>query len=96
MNLTHAQAHESYFGPPSELIDVGAFIQLAYEVQERPEEATRPRTNSHLSNALPEDVEALWTSLSAEERGNIEAECWYVVNIPLSLRVCLISPLRIA
>ncbi|KAI6046044.1 hypothetical protein EDC04DRAFT_2888211 [Pisolithus marmoratus] len=61
MNVDFSRAHDSLFGPPSEPIDIGKFIEETARVQA----ATYEDVLSHPS----------WQELSEENRAAVEAEC---------------------
>ncbi|RPD74311.1 hypothetical protein L226DRAFT_571748 [Lentinus tigrinus ALCF2SS1-7] len=72
MSLTPAQAHEAYVGPPSEPLQLSAFLDLARQLDAGTEEQ---RSLPQPSAALPSEARGIWTSLIADEQENIEAEC---------------------
>lgn len=61
MNVDFSRAHDSFFGPPSEPIDVDKFIEETARIRA----ATAEDALSHPS----------WQELSEENRATIEAEC---------------------
>ncbi|KIO09905.1 hypothetical protein M404DRAFT_995890, partial [Pisolithus tinctorius Marx 270] len=61
MNVDLSRAHDSFFGPPSEPIEVGKFIEETARIHA----ATAEDVLTHPS----------WQELSAENRAAIEAEC---------------------
>ncbi|KAI0775719.1 snRNA-activating protein of 50kDa MW C terminal-domain-containing protein [Trametes elegans] len=67
MNLTPAQAHEAYVGPPSEPVEVSAFVETARDLP--------LPVFSQSAAGLPEDVKESWTSLSEDDQQKIRAEC---------------------
>ena len=74
MNLTSGQAHEAYIGPPSELVDVAAFIGSS---QADESQASRASFVQSADSLTPEAREA-WNALEQGEQGSIKLECWYV------------------
>ncbi|KAG6333385.1 hypothetical protein ID866_5703 [Astraeus odoratus] len=66
MNVDFSRSHDSFFGPPSEPINVRKFIEEATAVADT--------TNGDVLGHLD------WQQLSDGERDAIEAECsqWYV------------------
>ncbi|OSD06874.1 hypothetical protein PYCCODRAFT_1442391 [Trametes coccinea BRFM310] len=75
MNLTPAQAHEAYIGPPSEHVDISAFVKSANELQDGSEERAPIPLFSQSSAGLPADVKSAWSSLSQSDQDIIAAEC---------------------
>ncbi|THH21344.1 hypothetical protein EW146_g204 [Bondarzewia mesenterica] len=69
MNAGQSYSYESQFGPPSELIHVGSFIQSALE--------TNTSDSIDVFSVSPHRVrgEATFSDLSKERRSAIEAEC---------------------
>ena len=74
MNLTPGQSHEAYIGPPSELVDVAAFLEAGQSVTD--EEGPSAFTQSAAS--LPPEVRKEWEAIPQEQKDNIRAECWCV------------------
>ncbi|KAI9062890.1 hypothetical protein FKP32DRAFT_758962 [Trametes sanguinea] len=75
MNLTPAQAHEAYIGPPSEHVDVSAFVRSANELQDGSEERAPVPLFSQSRAELPDDVKLAWSSLPQDEQDRISTEC---------------------
>ncbi|KAI0374031.1 hypothetical protein BV20DRAFT_936281 [Pilatotrama ljubarskyi] len=75
MNLTPGQAHEAYVGPPSEPVDVSAFVKSASELQHDSEEQGPAPLFSQSGAALPAHAREAFTSLPQDEQDRIKTEC---------------------
>ncbi|KAI0329438.1 hypothetical protein GY45DRAFT_1354566 [Cubamyces sp. BRFM 1775] len=91
MNLTPGQAHEAYVGPPSEPVDVSAFVKTASDLQEGSEERRPVPLFSQSAAELPEDSKAAWSALPQDEQSRIAAECC-VDDLRTSLEDVVRSP----
>jgi snRNA-activating protein complex subunit 3 len=71
MNAGMAHAHESHFGPPSELIHISNFITQAIELENR---APIPCTtfDTATTSILGKDA---WLQLPEDSRNEIASEC---------------------
>ncbi|KAI0630366.1 snRNA-activating protein of 50kDa MW C terminal-domain-containing protein [Trametes polyzona] len=75
MNLTPGQAHEAYIGPPSEAVEVAAFVKQASELQAGSEEFEPLPVFSQSASQLPREAREAWSSLPENEQDAIKAEC---------------------
>ncbi|EIW63307.1 uncharacterized protein TRAVEDRAFT_69354 [Trametes versicolor FP-101664 SS1] len=75
MNLTPGQAHEAYVGPPSNPVDVAAFLKEAGELQDGSEEQGPLPVFSQSACDLPAGAREAWTALPQDEQDSIKAEC---------------------
>ncbi|KAI8993015.1 snRNA-activating protein of 50kDa MW C terminal-domain-containing protein [Trametes punicea] len=91
MNLTPGQAHEAYVGPPSEPVDVSAFLKSASDLQDGSGEHEPVPIFSQSSSQLTEAVRADWSSLPQDEQDNIRAECC-VDDLRMSLEETVKNP----
>ena len=78
MNLTPAQAHEAYAGPPSEPVRVAELLESANRLEEASDEHPPLPVFSQSSAAIPGDATESWMSLTREEQDMVKAECRYV------------------
>lgn len=77
MNLTPGQAHEAYVGPPSEPVDVAAFVETASKLQDGSEGQCPLPVYSQSADALSAEMTRMWSTLSEDEQERIKNECWY-------------------
>ncbi|KAI0358449.1 hypothetical protein OH77DRAFT_1474071 [Trametes cingulata] len=91
MNLTPGQAHEAYVGPPSELVDVSAFVESGTELHEGSDEQEPLPVFSQSGVELPADVREAFTSLAQDEQDRIKAECC-VDDLRISLEDIVQNP----
>lgn len=70
MNIGQGQAHESHFGPTSELIDIAQFLRSV-----QPDSGC---TSSQSSDNIRGCAQEEWSTLSDETKRAIQAECRYV------------------
>ncbi|KAI0675306.1 snRNA-activating protein of 50kDa MW C terminal-domain-containing protein [Trametes maxima] len=75
MNLTPGQAHEAYVGPPSEPVEVSAFVEEAGDLQDGSEEEAPLPVFTQSGAGLPASVRAAWTTLPEDEQQRITSEC---------------------
>lgn len=72
MNIGQGQAHESYFGPPSELFKVSDFLSSTTVHQTQ---LSDDPANFNASSAQLDGLSTRWLSNSEDMRHGIEAEC---------------------
>lgn len=74
MTSGQSLANESYFGPPSELIQISDFVHEVSEI-----ETSQRTVFAQSADSLPEAANAGWLKLSEERRLSIADECRYVL-----------------
>ncbi|KAI0645699.1 snRNA-activating protein of 50kDa MW C terminal-domain-containing protein [Trametes meyenii] len=75
MNLTPGQAHEAYVGPPSETVEVSAFVDEASDMQDGSGEEAPLPVFMQSGAGLPASAREAWISLPQNEQQRITSEC---------------------
>ncbi|KAH9858712.1 snRNA-activating protein of 50kDa MW C terminal-domain-containing protein [Lenzites betulinus] len=91
MNLTPGQAHEAYVGPPSEPVDVAAFVKTASKLQDGSEGQCPLPVYSQSADALSAEMTRMWSTLSEDEQERIKNECC-VDDLRTTLEETIVNP----
>lgn len=78
-NVAQGQAYESYFGPPSELVNVAEFLS-SVALLDAPSSSA---SSTELSELL-DGIEEKWKMLSNDRQNQVDLECRYVADLPMT------------